>query len=216
MIIKIFRKEKNFEKETIKFIKKIYKNKESSFSVALSGGTTPEKIYNLLSKENLPFNKTDFFEVDERYAPLSNKDTNHKMIYSSLIKTISPKAFHYFDTSLSIKKSLEKYANELSEKPLDLTILGIGEDGHTASLFPYSKTLKEKKYTVAHTQTDRFKIKDRLTLTFPKILQSKKILVLIKNKNSVLKELKTPRKTFTEFPALKLIKHKDITIHALT
>ncbi len=137
--------------------------------------------------------------------------------------------FHFFDTSLSIKDSLKKYSKELPKSPFDLTILGIGSDGHTASLFPNSKELNSKKTVIhssmAHSASlptrdkrsgmQALPIKDRLTLTFPPILKSKNLLVLLKNKPEISAELKSPTKSATNFPAHKLTKHKKINIFSL-
>lgn len=211
MQIKEFENETDFIEKTIQLIKNICQ-KNGPIRIALSGGNTPQPIYKALAKENLPWEKMEFYIVDERYVPIEHKDSNFKMINQTLISKISAKSFRYFDTSLPIPECLEKYKNELPEKPFDLIILGIGPDGHTASLFPNSPALKKPSSPVAHTQTDKFAVKDRLTLTFSIILSGKNILVLLNKKPEVLKELQNPTKNNKTFPALTLLKHKKITI----
>ena len=173
----------------IKFIKTL-----NPKTVALSGGSTPRKLY-----ENWPLPDCDFYQVDERLVPADHRDSNLKLIR----ETINPAHFHHFDTSLPISEALEKYAHELPES-FDLCLLGIGDDGHTASLFPG----ENPRGKTAHTHTNHFAIQDRLTLTFPEILSSKTILILIKNKPEVLKELKTPTLTAEQFPAHRLKSEK--------
>ena len=203
MIIQKFKTEEEWITATVDFI-----NKLSAKTIALSGGGTPKPVYKELGKTELS-EKAIFFQVDERYVPKDHSDSNHKLITN----TLAPKNFHYFDTSLSIEKSLEKYKQELP-KSLDLCILGIGPDGHTASLFPNSKaTNSEKKVT--HTETNQFAIQNRLTLTFPQILASKNILVLLKNKTKTLAELQNPSKSTEEFPALKLLEHSELMVYAV-
>lgn len=207
MILKTSNSEKTWIKETVAFIQKLKPK-----TIALSGGSTPEPIYKALNKANLPWEKIHFYQVDERYVPTNNTDSNNKLINDTLLKNRQTN-FHFFDTALPIKQALKKYAQELPKK-FDLVILGIGEDGHTASLFPNSKALISEAKT-AHTTTDQFAVKDRLTLGFSTILNSKNILVLLKNKPTIIEELKNPKKTSANFPALKLLKHKTVQIYHL-
>lgn len=164
-------------------------------TVALSGGSTPGPIYKALSKTSL---RPTYFQVDERYVPHDHKDSNYKMITEAGLQLT------YFDTSLPIKDSLKDYAKKLPEA-FDLIILGIGPDGHTASLFPHSKALKTQS-PVAHTQTTKFAIKDRLTITFPTIMKAKNLLVLLKGKDAKIIEMN---------PAAKLLKHNNLKVHCL-
>lgn len=204
MIIKTFKNEKDWIKETVKFIKSL-----NPKTIALSGGSTPSPLYKALNKEKLNWKNLHFFQVDERYVKPTDENSNNKLIKETLLKNRETD-FHFFETELPIKKALSKYSKELPLQ-FDLIILGIGEDGHTASLFPNSKALTNKA-KVVHTTTTKFAIKDRLSLTFATILKSKNILVLLKNKPAIIKELKTPTK---KLPAHVLLKHKKLIIHNL-
>ncbi|MBI5753858.1 6-phosphogluconolactonase [Candidatus Peregrinibacteria bacterium] len=243
------------------FILKICRSKKTRVNIALSGGNTPQEIYQALAKKlsfmsclpsGGPFkNQLHFYQVDERYIPTTDKDSNQKMITEAFTILKSSQKFsaknihfHFFDTSVSIEKSLKKYTKELP-KIFDLMILGIGPDGHTASLFPNSKELNSKKPVVhsitrahgasaqqgersgsASRETQRalpiknFTIPNRLTLTFPIILKSKNLLILLKNKPEILTKLKSHAKSkvtkteISNFPALKLLSLKNLTIYS--
>ncbi len=196
MQINEFQNTEDFINASLKLITEI-----SPKTIALSGGSTPKNLYKKMAE--LPFDNVQFFQVDERYVPKEHEDSNYKMIEETLKKPI-----HHFDTSLNIQESLKQYEKELP-KQFDLIILGIGNDGHTASLFPNTAALDSKE-KVAQTKN----IQERLTITFPVILNSKNILVLLKNKKKVLEELKNPSKSFEEFPSLKLLEYENLIINS--
>ena len=197
MNIKTFTKEEEFIKANLEFLK-------GAKYVALSGGSTPASTYRAMQDF-----AAEFFQVDERYVPADHPDSNQKMIHETL-----QQKFHHFDTSLSIEDALTKYENEIADTTFDACILGIGPDGHTASLFPHSPALHSTR-TVAHSTTDEFAVHDRLTLTFSKILASKKLLVLLKNKEETIEKLKNPELSNSEIPAKELLKHPSLQVHHL-
>jgi len=128
------------------------------FSIALSGGSTPKKIYQLISGS--PYSKsTDWsrfliFFSDERSAPPTDPESNYKMAMDSGIGKLPIPKENIFRMvgEESIQENAQKYGesikNKLGSKPFDLIMLGMGEDGHTASLFPHTKGLKEDKLLV--------------------------------------------------------------------
>lgn len=168
-----------------------------------------------MASATLPFKRIEIYMVDERFVPLEHPDSNCLMVKQAL-KNVKARlhGFFYFDTNLSPKKCAEDYEEKIKGKIFDLVILGIGPDGHTASLFPDSEALKEKN-PVALTETESFKVKKRITLTFPPILKSKKILVLLKGieKAAILKKLADPKVKTKEFPAKQLLKHPDLQVY---
>ncbi len=237
MKIRIFNSQKKFINESVDFIKtlctsKEHKNSGKNFSIALSGGSTPAPIYKDLARENFSFERIIFYQVDERYVEPTHPDSNQKMIRESLNghkeningsmkdKSIN---IHFFDTTLPINESLSEYEKIIKKLPnqsFDLVILGIGPDGHFASIFPESPLLKAtgKDQLVGHTQTNTFAVKDRLTLALKPILKSKNILVLLKGKEKqeIITELqnksaKSP-KDILKSPAFALIKHPNLTV----
>lgn len=217
MQIQNYSTEKEFVDASIEFIKKIC-NKKEIIRIGLSGGSSPIPVYKALAKEDLPFERMEFYQVDERYVPKNHKDSNYKLIKNTLLKNPKVKKFYFFDTRLEVPEALKKYKKELPESPLDLLIMGIGPDGHTASLFPAKNELNKKALQtlspVAHTQTDEFAIKDRLTITFPLILKSKKILILLKGKEKeeTLKKIIQSKKGYKDYPAKKILNKSYIYI----
>jgi 6-phosphogluconolactonase len=166
------------------------------FTVALSGGRTPEFLYKKLShKKTLPWNKTHVFLTDERYVPYEDEESNLHMINDTLLTRVSiPKEnVHSISTSeVTPWESAEKYEEDLISffstavtalPEFDLILLGIGEDGHTASLFPETPSLKEtRRFAVTVSPKDKPK-KDRITITFPVINMAKNIIFLVTGGN---------------------------------
>lgn len=185
------------------------------FSAALSGGNTPQVIYKSLA-EIIPieiWNKTRLFQVDERYVSPEHKDSNRKMISETLIKSLpSTKAeFHNIDTDLSIEESAKSYESLIKNKvtchnkipSLDLVILGLGTDGHTASLFPESIVLDEKERLVSPVYTSS-EMHDRITMTYPLLNKAHNIIYFISGaeKADVLHNLL--EKTYFHYPAAEI------------
>lgn len=183
-------------------------------SLAFSGGSTPAPVYRALAAEKKDWEKADIFVVDERFVPPSHHHSNEKLIRENFV---APAHFHFWETEhLLWKESAKKYNILLKkqEKKIDVLFLGMGPDGHTASLFPHSPALTEKEKMATTTTTDIFAVHKRLTMTFPAIFSAKKIILLLKgnNKKEVLHELICGKKTTEEFPAKKLLEHKNFYI----
>ncbi len=159
--------------------------------IGLSGGTTPEKLYQLLAAENLAWEKLIFITIDERYVPSDDPESNLKMIRKSLFAhaPIPPENIITFDTSLPIESAAHEMSRKLTSTHLDILILGVGEDGHIASLFDNDKTSDElASIATAH----GYKTEQRLTLTL-KALNSRKTLILLKGekKQAIFDEIKS-------------------------
>ena len=149
------------------------------FSVALSGGNTPRAVYSLLASDHqqLPWDRIHLFFGDERHVPPDHPDSNFRMASESLLSKvpIPEKNVHRIHAELEADAAAKEYEQELRDffhlmnhdwPRFDLIFLGLGEDGHTASLFPGSKALTEVSRTVVANWVEKFKT-FRITLTFP-------------------------------------------------
>jgi 6-phosphogluconolactonase len=146
-----------------------------NFFVALSGGSTPKKIYQAVTtspyKEQIDWNKVYLFWGDERSVPPEAPESNYKMAMDAGFSSVSiPKdQIHRMVAEENIEENALAYEktiqNTLQDRPFDLVILGMGEDGHTASLFPQTEGLKaENRLAIANYVPQ--KNTWRMTLTF--------------------------------------------------
>jgi 6-phosphogluconolactonase len=183
------------------------------FTVALSGGNTPKRFYELLAtpefSQNINWKKVFIFFSDERYVPHTYAESNFNMASNVLLKhiPIPPKNIFAIPTSSTPAKDAATY--EASVKKItgddkfsfDLVLLGMGGDGHTASLFPGTEILNEKKRLVKEVFVKEKNIY-RISFTLPLINRAKQILILVsgKEKASVLKKVISKRKTNNPLP----------------
>ena len=194
------------------------------FAVALSGGETPVYFYKRLSSYNgtLPWDRTHIFWADERYIPPDNNDSNYYLIKEHLLKSIHipEKNIHPVPTQEeTLDRSAKKYEEDIRRffalgddtfPEFDLIMLGIGEDGHTASLFPGTLSIQEQKRLAIPVITERFP-KERISLTLTVINNAKNIIFLVNgvHKASIVKEILEDKKS--AHPAA-LVEPKDGTV----
>lgn len=158
------------------------------FSVALSGGSTPKAIFTKLSSSehsgDLDWSKVLLFWGDERSVPPTSPDSNFRMAMDAGLKTLSIPKEHVFrmEAEENIVENAKAYEEKIKEvlgsRPFDLIMLGMGEDGHTASLFPGTKALEEKTALVVANEVSQKKCW-RMTLTYPLINHAKNIVIYV-------------------------------------
>jgi 6-phosphogluconolactonase len=146
---------------------------EAPGSIALSGGTTARQCYELLAVAEIDWNEVDIFFGDERWVPIDHPDSNEGMARLALIDKVVPRAVHSMrGAGATIEEAADAYDGLLRRHgPVSLVHLGLGPDGHTASLFPGSPALEERDRLVMATGDDVHP-HPRLTFTFPVINQS--------------------------------------------
>jgi len=185
------------------------------FSIVLAGGNTPKPLYEALARENLPWEKIHIFWGDERYVPKNHPESNQGMARSAWLDHIAiPESnIHPMSTdSNNPALDAQKYEAELKEffqldwPILDLVLLGMGDDGHTASLFPRTEALKvtDRLVTVGLKGQE-----PRITLTLPLINQSKCVMFLVtgENKQPALSQIFAVEADEQNYPA-RLIQPK--------
>lgn len=142
-------------------------------SIALSGGDTARRCYELLAIADVPWRETDVFFGDERWVPVHEPDSNEGMARVTFLDQVQPAAVHsMYRPGGTPSQAAEAYGELVrNAPPIDLVHLGLGEDGHTASLFPNSPALDERHALVIATGDDLHP-HQRLTFTFPAIARS--------------------------------------------
>src|ERR1700739_1830977 len=176
------------------------------FCVALSGGNTPRTIYSLLASEHkeLPWDRVHIFFGDERHVPPDHPDSNFRMASESLFSKvpIPEKNVHRIRAELQAEVAATEYEQELVNffhldnhgmPRFDLIFLGIGEDGHTASLFPGSNALTDSLHRVTANWVEKFKT-FRITFTFPVLKCAAEVIFLVSgaDKAQILSEVLRP------------------------
>ena len=168
---------------------------DGPFTVALSGGSTPKRLYEILAggshAKRFPWDRVQLFFGDERFVPPDDPSSNYRLANLAMLShvPVPPNSVHRMPTDGDPADAARRYERELQmqygaealqpDRPLfDVVLLGLGENGHTASLFPDTDALAEREAWVVpcvphdapHT---------RLTLTYPAIASSRAVLFLV-------------------------------------
>jgi len=175
------------------------------FTVALSGGSTPKSLYALLASgsiSNIPWDKTYFFLGDERHVPPDHPESNFRMASEAMLSKVPVPAGNVFRiraeekdadaAAQAYEQSLQKFFHlRPGEFPrFDLILLGLGPDGHTASLFPGTEALQERNRLVVANWVEKFHAY-RITLTLPVLNQAACVMFLVsgQDKASMVREV---------------------------
>ncbi|WP_121514748.1 MULTISPECIES: 6-phosphogluconolactonase [unclassified Petrotoga] len=221
MQAKFFDDPQKFHNEAVNLIYNLYEEsieKNKLFTIMLSGGRTPLPVYEKLAteyKDKINWEKVHIFWGDERYVDQKSDDSNYKWAYDLLISKINipTNNVHRIKTELPIEKASQEYEKEIInffgvQNPVfDLILLGIGEDGHTASLFPSSDSLKESKKLFTVTPPSGTPKLPRITATYKLLNNANNILFLssYKGKEKVIDEiLNNPKTAEEKYPAAKV------------
>jgi len=182
------------------------KTPSRGIAVALSGGVTPRRFLETLSappyRRRFPWHRVHFFQTDERWVPPDDPRSNQRMLRESLMGAgpVPGKNFHPVDLTLpdpaASARGYEEHLRRFFPKSpggfprFDAVFLGIGRDGHTASLFPGSPALEEREAWVTHTEGG-VPPRKRITLTLPVLNNAFRVIFLAsgEEKAAVLREV---------------------------
>jgi len=186
-------------------------------SVALSGGSTPRVLYELLADPSQPFraqiswDDTHFFFSDERHVAPDHPDSNYRMVNEALFSRVPlpPQNVHRIPAEIpNAEDAAENYEADLLKSfgaaipAFDLVLLGLGEEGHTASLFPHSPALKETKRLVVAPWVEKLNTY-RITMTLPLLNNGKSVVFLVTgaSKAEILREVINTKRNPDLYPA---------------
>ncbi len=183
------------------------------FSVALSGGSSPKKLYELLAsdyKDKIDWSKVYFFFGDERYVPKTDPNSNYLMVKKALFDplAISDSQIFPVDTGVEPEAASVKYEKVIKdffqgkEMNFDLVLLGLGDNSHTASLFPHTPVLEDKIPSVSEVYLEDQKVY-RITLNAPLINLARNIAYLVygKEKAEAVHHIIEDHEDIKNFPA---------------
>jgi 6-phosphogluconolactonase len=193
------------------------------FTVALAGGSTPKRLYSLLANDapyrQLPWAQMNFFFGDERHVPPDDKDSNFLMAKETLFCSglIPEENIHRIKAELTdagaAAAEYDAQLHHFFEEPMrldgfprfDLILLGMGPDGHTASLFPGSPGLEEKSRWVIANPVEKFHT-DRITLTFPVLNAARTVHLLVggADKADKIAEVLNPKANAASYPVQRV------------
>lgn len=155
--------------------------------IGLSGGSTPRPVYGALGEaKSIEWDRVWMFLVDDRYCREDSPHSNQFLLRSSLLRSapVPESQLLFPDTDLPVDECIAQYdaviGDMLKKGGPDLVTLGLGDDGHIASLFPPVPEAAFGPKNAIHTTTEKFDIKDRISVTMPVIAQAGAHLLLLK------------------------------------
>ena len=199
-----------------KKIQSLEQNSSGKIYIALSGGNTPLPILEKLCNKKLNWEKFVFFLVDERCVPNQDESSNYGNIKKIFYNSIPSESYSIVKNGKTYQESTELYGQEIiqnvpfkDEVPsFDLILLGMGDDGHTASLFPNTFALKENKKFVVLNEVPQLNT-SRITLTYPVLKNAKEVLVLMKGeqKEQIMNQMYSEENI--SYPMYKVIQEQN-------
>ena len=198
----------NYSNQIFDILDKTLKSHDEATFV-VSGGSSPIKIFNELSSMPINWSKVRVTLVDDRFVDKSHKDSNEKLVFETLMIN-NAKDINF----ISLCNSPEEVLN--IKRPFDIMLLGMGEDGHFASLFPSMIQSKPNyfdplcKPEIIHTEPMGDPKHKRVTMNLSMILKSKKIILLVSNQKKL--DLINKSKTNRNLPIHFLLNQKEVDV----
>jgi len=185
------------------------------FTIALAGGGTPKPLYEAIAQQDLPWDQIHVFWGDERYVPHTHPDSNAGMARRAWLDQVPmpPQNIHPMPTDAGDPTAdADRYEQDLqtffgiapgTAPTLDLILLGMGDDGHTASLFPHTEALEvgDRLITVGNKDGQ-----PRITFTVPLLNQSDRVLFMVAgaNKQAALAQVFAPEGDADQYPSRRI------------
>lgn len=185
------------------------------FRVALSGGSTPRRMHELLRTMPVEWGRVQVFFGDERCVPVDDPQSNERMARETLLNHVSVPEAHIFGMvrTLDPVADAEWYGTTLGGEPLDLIFLGLGTDGHTLSLFPGSPALEERVRWAVPAPAP-VGVARRITLTYPAVEAARKRVFLVagEEKREAQRRALSPETPIADTPAAAVARMADETL----
>jgi 6-phosphogluconolactonase len=194
----------------------------SRFTIALSGGSTPKNLYTLIAANaSLPWEKIFFFWGDERHVPPTDPESNYRMAEEAILSRVLVPPANIFripaekpDAAAAAEAYDETLSKFFATAPgqfprFDLILLGLGPDGHTASLFPETAALEERSRLVVANWVEKLNT-SRITLTLPVLNAAREVAFLVSgaDKAAVLHEVLEGKAPGEKYPS-KMVRPSD-------
>ena len=190
-------------------------------SLVVTGGSSPERCYTTLARVEMPWQRVDVLMSDDRWVSPTHDDSNEKLVRETLLQGAAAKAvLHpFFDDGAAMKERCEQFERELADlpKPFACSLLGMGEDGHVASLFADAENFAQGIDVDGKTQcvpvSTAASPHDRISLTMAALLQSAVIVLLFfgKAKHDVFEQAKASP---TAYPVSRLLHQDRVPVYA--
>lgn len=166
--------------------------------IALSGGSTPRRAYELAAQLEPDWGRVDAWLVDERWVPADDERANVRLVRESIVdRAARPPRLHPVDTALDPSRAAADYDARLEGVDLGLALQGIGPDGHTASLYPGEPSLAERDARVVAAPARLEPWVDRVTMTIPMLAGAREVVFLVVGSSKAT----AARRAFAEAPS---------------
>ena len=147
--------------------------------IAVSGGSGPGPAYERAAQMQDDWSHVDLWFVDDRIVPPDHEWSNFRLVSETLLAYAEPRAVHRIEGELAPEEAAARYDDALDGVQLDLAIMGIGPDGHTASLFPDGPELDERERCAVATEARMEPFVPRVTMTIPFLARAKTMVYLV-------------------------------------
>jgi 6-phosphogluconolactonase len=182
MTVQVFSDPGALAQHAARWLSGLARAKQGRFAVALAGGSTPRATYEHLAREDFPWDRTQWFFGDERFVPPDDAQSNYRMAREAMLWRAPENNIHPVQTlGVTPETAALAYQTELKAvrgdgPQFDVALLGLGPDGHTASLFPGSPMLEERTLL---TGVVKGLGQTRITLTYPALEDSGHVVFLV-------------------------------------